>query len=75
MHKVVLNVCLFLIYNVQIWHCTSLDLKSLNLILSSWIDISGTEKDIMTAKIWGTKKDPFSVNFLENNAEKYIFYP
>ena len=29
----------------------------------------------MTAKILGTKKDPFSVNVLENNAEKYIYYP
>ena len=29
----------------------------------------------MTAKILGTRKDPFSVNVLENNAEKYIFYP
>ena len=29
----------------------------------------------MTAKILGTKKDPFSVNVLENYAVKYIFHP
>ena len=29
----------------------------------------------MTAKILGTKKDPFSVNALENYAMKYIFHP
>ena len=29
----------------------------------------------MTAKIVGTKKDPFSVNALENYAKKYIFHP
>ena len=29
----------------------------------------------MTAKILGTKKEPFSVNVLENNATKYIFRP
>ena len=34
-----------------------------------------TEKDIMTAKILGTKKDPFSVNALEIYAKKYIFHP
>ena len=28
----------------------------------------------MTAKILGTKKDPFSVNVLVNNAKKYIFH-
>ena len=29
----------------------------------------------MTGKNLGTKKDPFSVNVLEKNVEKYIFYP
>ena len=29
----------------------------------------------MVAKILGTKKDPFSVNALENYAMKYIFHP
>ena len=29
----------------------------------------------MTAKVLGTKKDPFSVNVLENNAKNYIFHP
>ena len=29
----------------------------------------------MTAKILGTKKDPFSVYVLVNNAKKYIFHP
>ena len=28
----------------------------------------------MTAKILGTKKDPFSVNVLESYAKKYIFH-
>ena len=31
--------------------------------------------DIMTAKILGTKKDPFSVNVHENYTKKYIFHP
>ena len=29
----------------------------------------------MAAKILGTKKDPFSVNALENYDTKYIFHP
>ena len=29
----------------------------------------------MTAKILGTKKDPFSVNAFENYAKEYIFHP
>ena len=29
----------------------------------------------MTAKILGTKKDPFSVNVHENYAKKYILHP
>ena len=29
----------------------------------------------MTAKILGTKKDPFSVNAIENYAKEYIFHP
>ena len=29
----------------------------------------------MTAKSLGTKKDPFSVNAIENYAKKYIFHP
>ena len=29
----------------------------------------------MTAKILGTKKDPFSENALENYSMKYIFHP
>ena len=39
------------------------------------MDISGTEKDIMTAKILGTKKGPFSVYTLENYVKKYLFRP
>ena len=29
----------------------------------------------MTAKILDTKKDPISINALENNAKRYIFQP